>query len=192
MMVDHTNLQGGIDAIDTNGNGELYWEEGNIDTDPFFTDPGNNDFSLEPNSPCINAGTAFLFWAGNIIVDFSENEYSGITPDMGAFEYEGTNSVEPVDPIPSDFVLKPAYPNPFNPITTIVYDVPYETQVTLTVYDLRGRIVIDLVNDNTQAGTHRIVWNGTNNDGQPMPSGMYFCQLKSEGFVETRKLILLK
>ena len=55
-----------------------------------------------------------------------------------------------------------------------------------------GRVVKELINENIQAGTHRVLWNGTNDNGQPIPSGMYFCQLKSDDYLETMKLVLLK
>jgi len=121
---------------------------GNIYEDPLFTNPANGDYTLQSNSPCIDAGTAFFVWEGDTLVNLSEDEYFGEAPDMGAFEYEGTNSTEPIDPTPTDFVLKPAYPNPFNPTTTITCEIPQESHVVLTVYDLMGRKVKELVNKN--------------------------------------------
>jgi len=94
--------------------------------------------------------------------------------------------------LPKVFALHANYPNPFNPYTTIVFDIPKETNITLTIYDVMGRVVKELINENIQAGTHRVLWNGTNDNGQPIPSGMYFCQLKSDDYLETMKLVLLK
>ncbi|MBL7060064.1 MAG: T9SS type A sorting domain-containing protein, partial [Candidatus Marinimicrobia bacterium] len=78
------------------------------------------------------------------------------------------------------------------PITTIMYDVPKESHVTLTVYDLMGRVVRKLVSDKITAGTHSIIWNGTDAHGQPVSSGMYLYQLKTDNFMKTKKLVLLK
>jgi len=110
---------------------------------------------------------------------------------LNLFINNGTVTTDPVDIMVNTYSLS-NYPNPFNPITTISYDIPLESHTTITIYDLIGREVTELVNDHTQAGTHRIVWNGTNNDGQLMPSGMYFYQLKADNYLETRKLLLLK
>ncbi len=94
--------------------------------------------------------------------------------------------------LPTEFALRQNYPNPFNPTTTIVYDVPKESDVTLTVYDLMGRVIRVLVSDKIKAGTHHIIWNGTDTYGKPVASGMYLYQLKSDIFIETKKFVLLK
>ena len=94
--------------------------------------------------------------------------------------------------LPTEFALKQNYPNPFNPKTVISYQLPVISNVQLTVYDLRGRVVNKLVSDRINAGTHHIVWNGTDTQGRPVSSGMYLYRLKSDGFVKTKKLVLLK
>ncbi len=94
--------------------------------------------------------------------------------------------------LPIEFALKQNYPNPFNPITTIVYDVPKESHITLTVYDLMGRVVKELVSDRINAGTHHIIWNGTDAYGQSVASGMYLYRLKSDNYIKTKKLVMLK
>tara|TARA_B100000315_G_scaffold147872_1_gene136803 strand:- start:1602 stop:2444 length:843 start_codon:yes stop_codon:yes gene_type:complete len=67
------------------------WEgEGNIDTDPLFVDPENGDFTLQSNSPCIDAGTDFFVWEGDTLVDMSLDDYYGTAPDMGVFEWTGS------------------------------------------------------------------------------------------------------
>jgi len=83
--------------------------------------------------------------------------------------------------------LNNAYPNPFNPATTISYGVPEDSFVKLTIYDMMGREVATLFNDIKPAGYHALVWNASNN-----ASGMYFVQLISEDFVQTQKLMLVK
>lgn len=85
------------------------------------------------------------------------------------------------------FTLKQNYPNPFNPNTTINYSISEQSFVTLKVYDLLGREVATLVNEEKTAGSYEVQFNG--ND---LPSGVYFYQLKAEGFVETKKMILLR
>ena len=94
--------------------------------------------------------------------------------------------------VPTEFALKQNFPNPFNPETVIRYQLPVNSEVQLTVYDLRGREVKELVSGRTPAGTHHIIWNGTDAHGQPVASGMYLYQLKTVNIVKTKKLVLLK
>jgi len=82
ISIQYSDIEGGEEGIITNDNGEVYWLEGNIDTDPLFTDPENGDYTLQEGSPCIDAGTADLDGDGE-----DDIEYVGAAPDMGAFEY---------------------------------------------------------------------------------------------------------
>ncbi|MCF7912760.1 MAG: DUF1565 domain-containing protein [Candidatus Cloacimonetes bacterium] len=92
LMIAHTDLQGGYDRIITIEECVIDWLDGNIDSDPLFTIPGT-DFSLSENSPCIDAGTAYFEYEGEVLVDLSQNEYCGIAPDMGGNEYEGNTVI---------------------------------------------------------------------------------------------------
>ncbi|RQV93709.1 T9SS C-terminal target domain-containing protein, partial [bacterium] len=96
------------------------------------------------------------------------------------------------DGIPTSFALLPAYPNPFNPETTIRFDVAAPAQVTLTVHDLLGRTVATLLNDFRDAGQYSVVWQGTDNYGQSMPSGVYFVKMNADAFSATQKLMLIR
>ncbi len=93
---------------------------------------------------------------------------------------------------PDQFLLRQNYPNPFNPTTTISYDLPYETHVELTVYDLTGREVVQLVNKTQSGGTHSINWNATDTRGLPVANGTYLYRIHNRGFVQTGKMLLLK
>lgn len=85
------------------------------------------------------------------------------------------------------FSLNQNYPNPFNPITKIKYSIPQQSFVTVKVYDLLGREVATLVNEEKQMGYYETEFAGSN-----LPSGIYFYQLKANGFVESKKMILLR
>lgn len=89
--------------------------------------------------------------------------------------------------VPAVFALSQNYPNPFNPATTISYILPLATRTSLIVADLLGRKVATLVDGEKPAGLHVVTWNATG-----LPSGVYFLQMRSGGFVETRKLLLAK
>ncbi|HDQ45177.1 MAG TPA: T9SS type A sorting domain-containing protein, partial [bacterium] len=89
--------------------------------------------------------------------------------------------------VPTEFALHQNAPNPFNPVTTIRYDVPKQTLVTLKIYDAMGREVADLVHGDHDAGAFQVVWNA-----QAFASGVYYCRITAGDFVSVRKLVLMK
>ena len=89
--------------------------------------------------------------------------------------------------VPDEYKLTQNYPNPFNPTTNIEYSIPASGIVTITVHNLLGQEVANLVDEFQQAGTYQITWNGNN-----LSSGIYFYRLQAGDFVQTRKMVLLK
>jgi subtilisin-like proprotein convertase family protein len=100
--------------------------------------------------------------------------------------------VEDDEEVPSVHVLRGASPNPFNPVTTLSYGVPHDTEVRLAVYSVAGRLVRTLVDGPVVAGYHRVVWDGRDDHGEATASGVYFCRMESESFEGTTKVVLLK
>ena len=94
--------------------------------------------------------------------------------------------------LPTDFALLPNYPNPFNPSTTISYAVPRPAKVSVKIYNLLGQEVITMFNDWQDMGLHEIVWDGRDQAGMHMASGLYFTILQSKGIAKTRRMVLLK
>ena len=94
--------------------------------------------------------------------------------------------------VPNTFTLHPAYPNPFNPITSLHYDLPEQAQVTLTIYDLMGREVVRLVHATQEAGYRSVQWNATDGFGKPVSAGVYLYQIRASDYVQTKKMVLLK
>ena len=92
-----------------------------------------------------------------------------------------------VTPVPEKFTLYPVYPNPFNPVTTIEYELVEAGIVTLAVYDIMGRELMTLVNEHQSSGLHTMLL-----DGNSLSSGEYLLQLTQNDQVSTQKLILLK
>tara|TARA_B100000676_G_C18083841_1_gene853390 strand:+ start:1210 stop:4671 length:3462 start_codon:yes stop_codon:yes gene_type:complete len=91
------------------------------------------------------------------------------------------------------FSLYQAYPNPFNPTTTIEYELPYSANVVLDVYDVSGKLVKTLVNDIKNTGKHSIIWDGTNQYGNSVANGMYIYKITAnQNFSISNKMILLK
>ena len=94
--------------------------------------------------------------------------------------------------LPDDIRLAQSYPNPFNPTTTIRYELPHPMQTTLSVYNLSGQEVIRLVDGNMNSGLHEAVWHGRDKSGKLVVSGIYIERLIASGYIETVKMILLK
>jgi subtilisin-like proprotein convertase family protein len=94
--------------------------------------------------------------------------------------------------VPSVLALNGNYPNPFNPMTKISFDLPRATEVRLEVFDIRGHKVSTLVQEPLSAGRHAVIWNGTDQGGRQMASGTYFYRLVADGAVMTDKMLLLK
>ncbi|RMH82489.1 MAG: choice-of-anchor D domain-containing protein [Calditrichaeota bacterium] len=104
--------------------------------------------------------------------------------------YLGTGEGQPDAPL--RFALHQNYPNPFNPVTKISYQIARTEWVTLKVYDLLGQEIKTLVNEQKAAGNYRVQWDGTNNVGTPVASGVYIYRLKAGNFEQTRKMVLLR
>ncbi|MBN1561997.1 T9SS C-terminal target domain-containing protein, partial [candidate division KSB1 bacterium] len=94
--------------------------------------------------------------------------------------------------VPLEFALLQNYPNPFNPQTTIRFDLPASAEVSLVVYDMQGRIVRTLMAGHQGAGVHSAIWNGTDDAGRAVASGLYIYHLTAGEFSDIRKMTLLK
>ncbi|MDP6276179.1 MAG: T9SS type A sorting domain-containing protein [Candidatus Marinimicrobia bacterium] len=93
---------------------------------------------------------------------------------------------------PQGFVLEQNFPNPFNPSTTLRYELPEDGLVNVTIYDMMGRQVSTLVSNHQTAGYKSIQWNATNDFGKPVSAGVYLYQIQAGEFVQTKKMVLLK
>ena len=94
--------------------------------------------------------------------------------------------------VPQQFILHNNYPNPFNPATTITYDLPEAANVVLKIYNVLGREVRTLLNTRQQPGIKSVVWDGRNALGIKVSSGIFIYRLQAGDFVQTKKMILLK
>ena len=102
------------------------------------------------------------------------------------------HSLNPNDPVPEQIVIHQNYPNPFNPKTTLHYDLPEDAMVNITIFDMMGRVVSNLVSSQQRAGYKSVQWNATNNTGQPVSAGLYLYTIEAGQFRQTRKMVLLK
>ena len=176
------------------GNGMLYYEsDGNIAGIQLIVS-GNYEVVHNNLAP----GWELAFNKSNIIM-YSLNgaslddrlliEYTGeltIESAIVADWYESDIAVNSIL-LPKEFILSLAYPNPFNPTTTLSFALPTQAQVSLIVYNLQGREVISLVNQYMDAGYHSVVWNADS-----YSSGVYFVKMQAGDFLKTQKLLLVK
>ena len=107
---------------------------------------------------------------------------------VNRYEYLSTES----EGIPTVFALHENYPNPFNPTTTLRFDLPEVSDITLTIYNMLGQRVKTFNMNDTPAGFHSIKWNAINDYGDPVGAGVYLYQLRANQYLETRKMVLLK
>ena len=94
--------------------------------------------------------------------------------------------------MPTQFLIKQNYPNPFNPDTHIEYQLPEPSMVILIIFNLLGQEVCTLVQDNKQAGYFIVYWDGRENNGLDVPSGIYICRMQAGNFIAIKKLLLLR
>jgi len=84
------------------------------------------------------------------------------------------------------------YPNPFNPTTTLTFELPKQMEVELVVFDVLGRKVIELINGVQRQGVHQVIWNGADSRGRPVSSGVYFYRMVTENYERTMKMVLMR
>ena len=113
-------------------------------------------------------------------------------PDIGAWESPRRAPVVGLERqlsnnLPNSYELKQNYPNPFNPVTIIAFDLPQPCKVTLKIFNLLGEEVTTLLSASLLSGSYKYEW-----DASGLASGVYLYRLEAEGYVETRKMILMK
>ena len=160
-----------------------------------------NSDTLQINEYCFDLENGWIMLANQpssgtsimIDVEISYDLDMGITNwDQSKGNYLFYNTINPVgvineDIVPDDFVLFQNYPNPFNPSTIIKYAIGSRQFITLRVYDVIGKEIKTLVDEELSAGEYRVVFNASE-----LPSGIYFAQLRSGNFIQSKKMILLK
>jgi hypothetical protein len=162
----------------TNANGDSCDIFYNIFFDPQFVDTLAGDYHLLAGSPCIDAGDPT-----------SPLDPDSTIADIGAYYYDQSAGINPWTNIetPAAFRLMPNYPNPFNAVTVIPYDLPDAGTVQLSIYNILGQHIATLYAGRLSPGHYTAVWNAGN-----YPSGLYFARLLAGSNVDIIKMILLK
>lgn len=131
------------------------------------------------------------------LVDTARDEVTAEISELGTFALFTTKSPvgvddEPESELPYRFELSQNYPNPFNPVTIIEYSVPSRTDITIDIFNVLGQKVRTLVNEAKAAGSYRIEWNGSDEAGNPVSTGVYLYRFQAGEVVQTKKMLLIK
>ena len=173
-----------------NGCDSTYWNS--LDTSDAIPNPDLYTFINDTLTINGNSGDFVDFGCdGNIILSGDDIVLWRVGLDTS--ECEGIQLGLPSPGLsPKSFKVNQNYPNPFNPFTTLRYDLPKDEFVSITIYDLLGNVINNLVNTNQSSGYRSVQWNATNNQGQPVAAGVYFYSIEAGEFRQTKKMILLK
>ena len=195
--INYSDIQFGLDSIMvTDSISVVNWGLGNVDIDPHFIDTLNSNFRLADSSLCLGIGELSVDMGGNT---YSSPEFDlemklrpspeNSKPDLGA--YENSNDIIVsinADPFSvSKFELFQNYPNPFNPTTKIKYSLPEDSYVELKLFDVLGREVAMIVNNEQDQGIYEVEFNASQ-----LASGVYLYKIKAGKYIKTRKMILMK
>jgi hypothetical protein len=172
----------------------------NLDANPLFVDPNGPDnmfgteddnYDLQGGSPAIDTGDSAVPGLPATDIVGRYRVHNGQV-DMGAYEF-GSPVVDVPREIPVATRLGLAYPNPFNPRVTLAFELAKPGTVRLGVFDIRGRLVREIVSGEfLNPGHFERQWNGIDQSGQPVAGGLYFYRLETSGYVATKKMVLLK
>ena len=123
----------------------------------------------------------------------AQNQYgSSLWPGSFGFRTQEVVAVKDREELPTEYNLYQNYPNPFNPTTEIKFSIPKSGNVELRVYDILGRVVIELANKNFATGSYSVTWDGKNDSGIQVPSGVYIYIIKAGQFISSKKMIFIK
>lgn len=182
-------------AVDASGN--VYsagWSQGSTSNFDYsvikYNSAGTQQWEKRYNGPANTGdfGTSFAIdGTGNLYIS-GYSDGIGTSSDYATIKYSQTVGVEPLNSeIPSEYSLSQNYPNPFNPATNVEFKIADFGFASLQIYNQAGQLISTLVNEDLQPGTYIVRWNAAN-----QPSGVYFYKLVTEGFAETKKMILIK
>ncbi len=196
--IEYCNIEGGIDAINTNNNGTVYWGDGNIDEDPLFVGGDLFSYELTPQSPCVDAGTPDTTGLHLPATDLAGNPriFNGRI-DIGAYECQDTVSIDQPD---TSFIhnlyLFQNTPNPFTNETEILFITADYTRVedySLSIYNTKGQLIRRFDGRTNEFWVKtKIVWDGTDEQGRQVAPGTYLYKLEYNGQAIVRKMVKVK
>ena len=173
ISIEYSNLYGGEEYLNSASNTIINWGVGNMNSDPLFCNPGQNDFGLQENSICLTASDSTGF--------------------IGAYEESCSQQLSSKGKsLPLSFDLFQNYPNPFNPETIIRFNSNEIENVNISIYSLNGLFIKELLSMRLNPGSHSVKWNGLDKGNVRVSSGVYLCRMVSGEKVSSLKMILAK
>jgi hypothetical protein len=133
----------------------------------------------------VTTGTTYYYRIGAV------DKAGNIGPYSDQFTLKVT-SVQQLSGLPTEFALDQNYPNPFNPSTQIKFALPKQAQVVLSIYSVSGELIRTLVSGEMAAGYYSVTWNGMNDNGQSVSTGVYLFRVQAGSYVESKKMLLVK
>lgn len=182
---DNRNVVIGLISMVTGEKPDMAAGSGAVAELHFKLDPGVNNVEINP--------VEMEF--PNHSLTYYYNDYSSGRPVVKSVQPEveaGQVFYSNPTAMPTKFALHQNSPNPFNPTTKIAYDMPAAGDVKISVFNVLGQHVSDLVDGRSEAGSYEIIWDGKDEAGESVASGVYFYRIKTEQFSETKKMLLLK
>jgi hypothetical protein len=174
------------------GNGAApAWDTGAIATDPKFINTSADEFSLQPSSPCINAGIDVATIIKHDLLGTPRPQGSAF--DLGAYEFIETGvGIEKEDHSAAihQFELLQNYPNPFNSETSIAFSLSGSDYISLKIYNIIGEQICTLAEGRKPAGDYSVRWDGRNDSGETVASGIYLVRLQTSTEISIRKMLL--
>ncbi len=141
-----------------------------------------NDFA-QLDTMYVDVGTSIMAYP---ISNIAQLTFSGIGTSIDAKELDKMNQIL------NSFALHQNYPNPFNPSTTISFHLPRAGDVSVKIYNMEGKLINEVVNALYEAGDHSFMWDGKNDSGIPISSGVYLYQVQFDNSILTKKMIYIK
>jgi len=185
---------GGYDVTFDDGSGpclvddDVFVEEGDPGVDYFPVFYVGEDF-LYAWGDTIRVGDQIDVIKGSFVFSFGTYKIEvGMASDFGSVTGVESN----IEAVPLVYNLKQNYPNPFNPETRIYFEIPQAHDVTIAIYNMLGQKVKTLVKEHFKAGSHVVNWNGKNDHGLQVPTGMYFYRIKAGEFIASKKMVMIK
>ena len=162
---------------------------GNLPPFGSFTDNGDGTGTFEFTPGSSDAGS----YAG-ITVTAQDNGLPSLSDSLSfTLTVDDVGAIDDDDGgLPKTYALRQNYPNPFNPTTTIRYELPTASDLKLTIYDVQGRQVRELASGRMNAGRYQLDWNGQNDAGVQVASGVYLYRIRANDYVLTRKMLLVR
>ena len=192
-VVVQTSTDGFLNAwLDVHGDGNWYEPEDYV-LEEIELPPGEHMLPFFVPAESVNGQTSFRFrfsrepfvWFNGFAIDGEVEDY------MVTIQSESPVD-DPSPTTPTQYRLHSNYPNPFNPSTHIMFEIPKTEQVSVQIYDMQGSHVRSLTEKTYKAGSHTLVWDGKDENGRSAATGIYLCRLSTPGFRETIRMVYMK